>query len=289
MAAIKTNSHAVTATAKGKGKAAPAAPLFAGRGMAARATALLQTAALAFATETSRAALIANMRAVLGESPTPAQVKAAKTQLVIGWVACRLPVNELPKGKTSPAERLTYAAQVVTAMARCPQEGKAAGNMGSKTARRSPVQERITRNAEKNASLFMGELNLSNAQTQKAKNAKQAVATVAKLSVAPSMAGSGKGKTSQPVTAPAPAELPAKANWTPDDVVAYLSQQSSMLQDFANKRAKEMPTDMGMAVVTFRKAIIAAANTYQVRKSTAARPADVLDDKPARKPRAAKA
>lgn len=277
----KTNARAVTAAAT-KAKAKTAAPLFAGRGHAARASALLQTAALAFATETSRVALIANVRAVLGENPTPEQAKAAKTQLVIGWVACRLPANELPKGKTSPAERLTFAAKVVTEMARCPQEGKAAGNMGSKTARRSPVQERITRNAEKNASVFMGELNLSKAQTQKQKNDKQKAATVAKLSVAPSMAGSGKGKASQPATTLAPAELPAKANWTPDDVVAYLSQQSSMLQDFANKRAKEMPTDMGMAVVAFRKAIIAAANAYQVRKSTAARPADVLDDKPAK-------
>lgn len=253
-----------------KGKTAPAKPvaLFTGRGMAARGQALLETATLAFATETSRAALVANVGKVLGEKPSDAQVKAAKVELVIGWVACRLPVNELPKGKTSPADRLTFARDVVTRMARAPQDGVASPALRKgQIARRSTVQERITRNAEKNASVFMAELNLSNAQTQKAKNTKQA----AKTTRAPAMAGSdGRAKTDgqQAANWDALPGKPAKA-LTSDDVVAYLAMQSSMLQDYANKNAKVTPTDIGMAISAFRKAVLAAANAHAERKAKA--------------------
>lgn len=270
MATIAKNARTIAATSKAKAIAKPAAPLFAGRGKEARGTALLQTAALAFATETSRAALIENVRKVLGDNPTPAQVKAAKVELVIGWVACRLPVSELPKGKTSPADRLTFAREVVTNMAAAPEDGKPVPAMGKAKARRSTVQHRITRNCEKNASLFMAELGLSNAQTQKAKNEKQAA--TAKATRAPAMAGSdGRANTdgqAASVWPPVDAGKPAKA-MTSDDVVAYLSQQSSMLQDFANKHAKNTPTDMGMAISAFRKAVIAAANAHQERKAKA--------------------
>lgn len=270
------NARAIAATAKGKAKAKPAPALFSGRGMAARGTALLETAPLAFATETSRAALVANVAKVLGDKPTPEQVKAVKTQLVIGWTACRLPVSELPKGKTSPADRIAFATDVVTRMARAPQEGVASPALRKgQIARRSPVQERITRNMEKNASLFLGELNLSGAQTQKAKNEKQAKAK--KTTTAPAMAGSDK-RAKQPDGTNAAVwdggvGKPAKA-MTADDVVAYIAQQSSMLQDFANKHAKVMPTDMGMAVSTFRKAVLAAANAHQERKAKAKAIAD---------------
>ena len=240
------------------------AVLFSGKGKAARESAMLQIAPLSFSEETSRGASVENMRKVLGAAPSEALVAAAKNEWVIGYVAARLPASELPRGRTSPDDRLTTARDIVLHKARPAEEGKRANKLrAGQTGRRSPVQQRIVQNALKACSLFFAELNLSQAQTQKAKNAKAA----AKATRAPSMAGSGKGKAA----APSHSELVAKpaAPVSADDVLAFLGQQSRMLQDYVNRHAKVTPTDASAAVAAFRKAVIAAANALQERKAIA--------------------
>lgn len=238
------------------------AVLFSGKGKAARESAMLQIAPLSFSEETSRGASIENMRKVLGNSPSEALVTAAKNEWCIGYVAARLPASELPRGRTAPQDRLDTARDIMLHKARPPEEGKRANKLrAGQTGRRSPVQQRIVQNALKACSLFFAELNLTKAQTQATKNAK------AKATRAPSMAGSGKGKAA----APSHSELVAKpaAPVTADDVLAFLGQQSRMLQDYVNRHAKVTPTDASAAVAAFRKAVIAAANALQERKAIA--------------------
>lgn len=274
MTTVKTASRAVTASAKAKAKPASAPVLFAGKGASARGNALLQVAPLSFAEDVSRGASIANLAKVLGDKPSDAQLKAAGTEWIIGRVASRLPVSELLKGKTSPADRLERARDVVTRMAACPKEGVIArplrkGQIG----RRTPAMQKVVRAAEEGKSLIFGELGFGKARTLAEKNARQSTATAAKVvaaatTVTPSMAGSGKGKAKP--AAPSHMELvKPQAPVTPDDVLAFLGAQSRMLQDYVNKYSKQCPVDAGTAVQSFRGDIMAAANALQERKAIA--------------------
>lgn len=249
---------------------------FTGKGRQARLNASLQIAPLAFAEDTSRTASLTNMRLVLGLRPSEALVKAAKVQWIIGRVASRLPVNELPRGKTTPADRLAHATSVVTLMARAPAEGVTPAKLRKgQIGRRTAMQQRVTRAAEEACSLFFAELGLTNARTQKEKAQRAA----GKSSRAPSMAGSGKGKAAKPVP-PSHSELVQKpAPLTVSEAVTYLVQQSSAMQAFANKHAALLPTDAGLAVAAFRKAMLAAANAHETRKAIAAA---AKADKPAK-------
>jgi hypothetical protein len=244
-------------------KAKPAA-LFAGKGMAARQTALMSIAALSYSEESTRAAALVAARKVLGNAPTEAQLAATRLEYTVGRVAARLPVSELPRGKTSEGERLDHARALVTQYAAPVKPGAKAyklrkGMLGYRT----ELQHRIIRAAQEAASQFLADAGVGKAQTSKARNA-------AKATRAPSMAGSGKGKTAKPA-APSHTELvkPA-APVTADDVLAFFGQQSRMLSDYANRHAKVTPTDAGEAVAAFRKAIVAAANALQERKAIAA-------------------
>lgn len=245
--------------------AAPAVS-FAGKGKAARTTAMAQIAPLSFVEDSSRAASLANARLVLGNSPDEALTAAVRLEYVIGRVASRLPASECRKGKLGQADRLELARDIVTRMAAAPVEGKATrplrkGQIG----RRSTVQQTVMRNAESAAVLFFADLGLGKGGTMKAKTAKAAAKR------APSMAGSGKG-----VAAPAPAApnhtqlvaAPTKAV-TADDVLLFLGQQSKMLTDYINRNAKVAPTDASGAVNVFRTAILTAANALQERKAIA--------------------
>ena len=275
MSTIKTASRTVTNATGKAAKAKPAAPLFAGRGREARATALLQVAPLAYAEDVSRGASIANLDKVLGDKPSPEQVKAARTEWIIGRVASRLPVSELLKGKTSPAERLERARDVVTRMAAPPKEGASVAPLRShQIDRRSNIMHKAVRAAEEACSLIFAELGFSKARTLKEKNARQQVATkaAAQTTVAPSMAGSGKGKAKAAVpTPPAHAQLvKPEAPKTADDVVTFLNHLARTAKDYANKYAKVCPTDAGLAAQRFHSDMLAAANALQERKAIAA-------------------
>lgn len=275
MTTSKIASRAVNAAAPKAAKAKAAPVLFAGKGAAARGNALLQIAPLAYAEAVSRGASIANLAKVLGDKPSDAQLKAAGTEWIIGRVASRLPVSELLKGKTSPADRLERARDVVTRMAACPKEGVTTrplrkGQIGHRT----PVMQRVVRAAEEAKSLIFGEVGFGKARTLAEKNARQAAATAAKTvaaavtTVTPSMAGSGKGKAK--ATAPVHAELvKPQAPVTPDDVVAFLSQLARTAKDYANKYAKQCPVDAGTAAQAFHGDMLKAANALQERKAIA--------------------
>lgn len=257
-------------------KAKPA--LFSGKGKLARETAMLQIATLSYQEDMSRAASLDNMRKVLGASPSEALVKAAKSEWIIGRVASRLPVAELPRGKTSPDARLTFARYVVLECAfPVKDDGTAPKMRAHHKARRTQAQHKVVRAAEEACSKFFAELGLSNAKTNKQQNDAKAAKR------APSMAGSGKGKAAP--AAPSHAELvkPA-APVTADDVLAYLGTMARTMQDYVNKHAKICPIDAGTAVQAFRGDILKAANALQERKAIAA--AAKADDKPAAKPAA---
>lgn len=272
MTKTNTASRAVTASAPKAAKPVAAPVLFAGRGKSERATALLQIAPLSFAEDASRAASLANLRKVLGDGPTDAQVKAARVEYTIGRVASRLPVSELLKGKTKPADRLERARDVVTRMAMPPKEGATPGSLRKgQIGRRSPLMQKAVRAADEACSLIFGELGLGKARSQTEKNKRQAAKTV-KLPVAPSMAGSGKGKAKTVAPTPPAHQTLVKPSvpTTADDVVGYLSQLARLAKDWSNKHAKHCPVDAGLAAQRFHSDMLAAANALQERKAIAA-------------------
>jgi hypothetical protein len=245
-----------------------AAYAFAGKGKVARELAMAQIAPLSFAEDTSRAASLDNMRKVLGNTPSEPLRKAARIRWIIGRVASRLPVNELPRGKTSAPDRLEYAEKVVTLMQR-PAEGQTVGTLQKgKIGRRSAMQQRVVRAAEEAASLFFAELGLGKARTQGEKNAKQK----RKVNQPPVMAGSGKGKAATPPTYSQLVKPAAPV--TADDAVTHCMMQSQSLIDYAKKYAGVMPAGFAAAIERFRTDCLAEDKVHHAAKAAAmAKPA----------------
>lgn len=298
MSTIKTASRTVTNATGKAAKAKPITPLFAGRGKEVRANALMQIAPLAYAEDVSRAASIANLEATLGKDPTPEQIKAARVEWTIGRVASRLPVSELLKGKTAPADRLVKAREIVTQRVAPRKEGAAPLRSG-KIGERTETAHKVVRAADEACSLIFAELGFSQARNLKEKNARQqaaakaaaeaeAAAKAAKAAEAaalvasgldpdanatnaPSPAGSGKGKAK--TVAPTPPShsqlVKPDAPQSADDVVAVLNQLARTAKDYANKYAKLCPTDAGLAAQAFHGDMMKAANALQERKAIA--------------------
>lgn len=238
--------------------------IFTGKGSLLRTTALMQVAPLAFAEEQSRAAMIANLAVVLGKAPTDGQTKAAKRETTIGFVASRLPVSELPKGKTAPADRLEFARVIVCDYAAFPKPGTKARKLrAGQTGRRNAIQQRIVRNAEERTSQLFAEIGKSNAQTQGERNAKKR---------APSMAGSGKGKAPSSVLSAQAVLTKAPSAVTSDDYVNHMQTQLAALVAFDAKHARKRPTTHGAfaeQLLALKQVANKAANDYQVRKDKA--------------------
>ncbi len=216
-------------------------PAFTGKGKAARAAAFASIAHLAYAEATSRAASIDNMRVVLGNAPSEAEVKASKSRWIIGRVAFRLPASKVPLVGTE-AQRLARAEDLVLHYAAPAKEGAAARKLrAGQKGRRTIAEQKIVRAAEEACSVFFAELGLSNAKPTATRDAE----AKAKATRAPSMAGSGKGKTAAPVK-PSHAELvkPA-APMTQADYVQHMQTQLSALLAFDNKHAKLRPVTHG--------------------------------------------
>lgn len=217
-------------------------PAFTGKGKAARAAAFASIAHLAYGEAVSRAASIDNMRVVLGNAPSEAEVKASKSRWIIGRAAFRLPASKVPL-VSNEAQRLARAEDLVLHYAAPAKEGAAARKLrAGQKGRRTAIEQRIVRAAEEACSVFFAELGLSNAKPTATRDA-EAMAK-AKATRAPSMAGSGKGKAAAP--APSHAELvkPA-APMTQADYVQHMQTQLSALLAFDNKHAKLRPVTHG--------------------------------------------
>ena len=234
-----------------------------GKGKAAREGAWLTIATTSMHCEASRSAMITAIGTALGTSPSDADIKAAKREYVIGTVAARLPVSELPKGKTKDADRLEFARLIVTKYAMPAEEGKEArplraGQLGRQTA----VQSRIIRNAEKAWSLVLAETGHGKAQTMSDKNTKQR---------APQMAGStARGKQE---AAPVPPTLVPAAAMSSDEYVNHMTTQLRALAAFDKKHAAKRPTPFGKfaeELLALCRSAETAANEYKLNKDKAA-------------------
>lgn len=249
-------------------KAKPAARIFTGKGAMLRETAMLKVAPLAFAEEQSRAAMVDNLSVVLGKSPTEEQRKAARVQTTIGYVASRLPVSLLPKGKTKPEDRLARASDLVCRMAKPPEPGKKANKLrAGQIGRRSAAEQKIVRAAEERAGRLFAELGFSGAKTIAAKNK---AAEQSKATRAPSMAGSGKGKAK--AAAPDHSVLVQPVAVTSDDYVQHMQTQLAALVAFDAKHAKKRPTthtEFAEQLGKLKQLANKSANDYQVRKAKA--------------------
>ncbi len=246
--------------------------LFTGKGAAMRTTALATIAALSFSEELSREACINAARKALGKAPTEAQIAAARLEYVVGRVAARLPVSELPRGKTSESARLERARALITQYAApAKTDGKAYKLRKGKVGYRTEMQHRIIRAAEEAVSRFLADVAAgyftAKASAPAAKSSKERNA--AKKTRAPSMAGSGKGKASAPAAPDHSQLVKPAAPVTADDVLAYLGTMARTMQDYVNKHAKICPVDAATAVQAFRGDILKAANLQQERKAIA--------------------
>lgn len=248
---------------------------FSGKGKAKREAALLQVSHFAFCEAEMRAAHIANLTVCLGDSPTEQQLKAARTQTIVGYVASRLPAGELPKGKAQDAAaRIERATVVVCQMAAPVKAGAKAKKLrAGQVGRRSDVLQRIVRAAEERASRLFAECGFGQAKTIKEKNA-----AAEKAKRAPSMAGSGKGKAKE-IAAPSHAQLVSKpaAPVSSNDYVQHMQLQIAALCDYDKKHAKKRPTTHGEfaeKLAALRQIANKAANDYEVRKAAAEAKAD---------------
>lgn len=241
-----------------------------GKGKAARELAYLKIAPLSFVENASRAETISNLRAALGNAPSPVETQAAKDEWCIGRIACRLPDSEFPKGCTSSADKLEHARVLVFDYALpAKQAGKAMPK--GKTGRRTEVQDKAIRAANQAWSMIAAELGLGKAQTQseadKKKSAKRATN-------ANPVRGKGKAgpQGAQLVSAPTHEELASKPA-TPvssDDYVRYMTSAISTLVQYDAKYARKRPTTHGQfaeMLLALKQEANRAANTYEERKA----------------------
>lgn len=218
---------------------------FTGKGAVTRKNAFIAIAPHAYSEGLSRAELVATIRNALGKSPTPADVKLAKSEYVIGRIAARLAPAEFGKGTFDSVAKVGKAREWVELYAAPVQDGKAARKLRKGQLGRRPIAvQRAIRAAEEAWSQLLAECGHGKAQTQGERNAKKR---------APAMAGStarGKGAT------PVHSDLiqPAKAP-TADDACQHVTLQAASLLAFANKNAALLPTDFGTAIKAFKKAI----------------------------------
>ena len=98
-------------------------PAFTGKGKALRQTAFAAIAGLSYDEAESRETALANMRTVLGETPSEAELSAAKREHIIGRVARKLPDSKVPLVKTRE-QRLARAAQALAGRWRLPARSR---------------------------------------------------------------------------------------------------------------------------------------------------------------------
>ncbi|HQA11965.1 hypothetical protein [Zoogloea sp.] len=242
-----------------------------GKGKAARELAYLKIALLSFVENASRAETISNLRAALGNAPSPVELQAAKDEWCIGRIACRLPDSEFPKDCTTlAADKLEHARKLVFDYALPAKQGGKALPKG-KTGRRTEVQDKAIRAANQAWSMIAAELGLGKAQTQseadKKKSAKRATN-------ANPVRGKGKAGSqgAQLVSAPTHEELASKpaAPVSSDDYVRHITSTISTLVQYDAKHARKRPTTHGQfaeMLLALKQEANKAANAYEERKA----------------------
>lgn len=232
-----------------------------GKGKAKRELAYMQIAPLAMIESLSRSDMIENLRVALGANPTEAEVKAAQTEVSIGRVAARLPASEFPKGCTDDGDKLEFARKLVLHYAAPKVPGKQARKLRTgQIGYRTDAQHKTVRAAAEHWSQIKAELGFGQAQTQKERDAKK----IAKRSTnANPVRGDGKGATHAPTLSDT---MPngGKVKDAPS-ACRVVETAAATLLAFANKNAKLLPTDYGMAIQAFKTAINTAANKRHER------------------------
>ena len=241
-----------------------ATPVITGNGKAKRAIAFGTISANAFGLETSRAALVASIAASLGTAPDDLLKAHVRREIVIGTVAAKLPAGELPRGTSDSASRCDFARKLVCQYAAPPQDGVAtralrAGQLGH----RSPIQHRIIRAAEEQASKLLAELGQAGKTNAEASAAKRNPAPNGKVGQDANKKGKGASTTPDASTL---VKAPVK---TRADAVALVGDMSATLAQVARKYAKLLPGEFGTACEAFRTAILCAMNAEQERVARA--------------------
>ena len=249
----------------------------------AQTVAFFEIAPAAFGIESGKAHFHAVLNRALPDDKARADkalVKLARQETIVGVAAMRMPAGEFPKnctvGPRATADQQADALQRRLNFCRLLVTSYAAPDVVNLTAkqagRRTDVQHRILRNAEQRASVYLAELGAGNAQTDKATNSKRQ--TGGSQSQSDKGKGAGKGTDK-------PDNVPTGKAATREDALLFITQQARMLQDYANKNAKVLPTDAGTAVAQFLKSINAANNAEQERKARAAAKAAEKEKQPA--------
>lgn len=214
-----------------------------GKGATARIAAIETLAGFAYGAESGKASLLNSAGKALGANPGKPLVAYVRQEIVIGIAAVNMPANELAKGArdADQASRLLIVRDLVLNYA-APSKavsGKVPALRTDKTGWRSAVQDRIIRNAEKRASVYLAELNATDAQTDKARNEKSK-ARKGGGDPAPHHGKDGKAKAA----APSHAELVTPAK--PVDAVQFAATMLNMIStamQYDNKHASIRPIE----------------------------------------------
>ena len=242
----------------------------------------------AYSESIARNALVASLEITLGKTPHDDLLAWVKRELIVGRVAARVAPSEFPVSCTAIGDRLDHVRlQIVHYMAP-PTDGKAAGKLQKgMLGRRSPIMHKAIRAGEQWASQLLAELSLSNAQTQKAKNEKQAEKAKGNNTDKPGGATNQDGKAK-----PGTHSEVAKAI-APKDVGEFLERLGQMhasMLAFCNKYAGLAPASVAALVATQKSEMDVAIGSAKLARGIAETVGEAkAADKAKRKPRTAKA
>lgn len=227
-----------------------------GKANEARKLAFGDIATVSFLEGKSRADTIDTIRKALGKNVTTQALEIAQREWVIGRVASRLAVTDLPNAKANnPVDRITFARELVMHYAMPAKDG-AKSSLRGKKGYRTVSQHKVIRAAAEAWSQLKAEIapEQSNAKTQAQKNGAKAAA----VKNGATMAGDGRGKAKSPaptVTLSHPELVKAPSEMTPVEARAHVVTQAASLLSFANKYAGQLPTDFGKAIRALKAAI----------------------------------
>ena len=212
-----------------------------------------------------------------------ALVKLARQETIVGVATARMPAGEFPRGCKDDVARMNFVRELLTSWCAPDTVNMSAKHKG----RRSEVQQRIIRNAEQRASVYLAEVGAGNAQTDKATNDK------ARQTKGSQSQTKGKADKATPPTHAELVKQPVPV--TGDDYEAFMLQQVSMLLDYDNKHAKKRPVEfyafaeqLKALKQTANKAANARAETKARVAALAAAKADIAAEVPAPAKRARK-
>jgi hypothetical protein len=244
MATIST-ARKVSTVAAAK-VASPKLPApFSGKRNIVRAASLGGVASLAFVEGKARAELISALTLALGTKPSEGELAACRLEFIVGRATAKLYATDV-----AMVDQFATTRDLVLHHAAPVKDGaKVIKLRAGQKGRRTIVQHKAIRAAEEAWSQIKAEIGAGTAQGQAAKVSK----AKAKRNAKP--AGTGITHT----------EL-VKGDGAPMDAASattYLDGMALTMTQFANKHADKLPTDYGMAVLAFSKAILAAHKAHK--------------------------